>query len=724
MNSNEQRLHSLDAVRGFALLLGVAFHAALSFMPGWPPGIWAMVDNSPSPFLSDAAFVAHLFRMTLFFFIAGFFARLMHQKLGTAGFWKNRLMRIGVPLIIGWAVLYPAIGAVWTAGLTKVFGGQLPPMPEMPKTLGAFPVTHLWFLYQLLQLYVITLLVRAVIARVDGSQKLRSAVDTMVSGALRIPLVAFLLAIPVALALMALPMWFYWAGIPTPDMTLIPQVAPVVGYGVAFGFGWLVQRSSTALASIAKYWWLNLAVGAAAAAWMLMSLHASPMAPPGFPANPFGLATGGLLTKSGFALMFGVAGWGIALGLTGAALRFLSQYSPARRYIADASYWIYLAHLPVVAALQVWVGHWPLSWAIKFPLIVVLSFVILFATYHWLVRSTPIGLLLNGRMHRRRAATAMRPSSHSEASSMPGAVPGSEGPVAELRGVSKKYDALVALDAIDIEVRSGELLAVLGPNGAGKSTAISLWLGLVEPDAGHVSLLGGSPQENTTRQGLGVMMQDVELPKELRVRELVRLASSYYSDPLPLEETLRRAGVTSIADRLYGKLSGGQKRLAQFAVAICGQPRILFLDEPSVGLDVAAREVLWTSIRNLLASGCSIVLTTHYLEEAEALANRVTVISRGRVIATGSVDDMRALVACRTISCESNLPPAVVRTWPGVVDALIERGRLLVTAKDAEGVVRRLLAEDPALRRLEVRQAGLNDAFNELTRNEITREAA
>src|SRR5689334_20733425 len=395
-----QRLHALDAVRGFALLLGVAFHAALSFMPGWPPGIWAMVDNSPSPFLRDAAFVAHLFRMTLFFFIAGFFARLLHQKLGTGGFWKNRLLRIGVPLIAGWAVLYPIISAIWTTGITKVFGGNLPPMPEMPMSFGTFPVTHLWFLYQLMQLYVITLLVRALIVRVDRSQKIRCVVDAMLSGALRIPLVVFLLAIPVALALMALPMWFYWAGIPTPDMTLIPQLAPLVGYGVAFAFGWLVHRSSTALVSITKYWPLNLAVGAAAAAWLVMSLHASPMAPPGFPADPLQLAAGGLLTKSGFALMFGVAAWGIALGLTGAALKFLSGYSPVRRYIADASYWVYLAHLPVVAALQVWMGHWQVSWAIKFPLIVAISFAVLFASYHWLVRFTVVGQLLNGRRHR------------------------------------------------------------------------------------------------------------------------------------------------------------------------------------------------------------------------------------------------------------------------------------------------------------------------------------
>ena len=212
-----------------------------------------------------------------------------------------------------------------------------------------------------------------------------------------------------------------------------------------------------------------------------------------------------------------------------------------------------------------------------------------------------------------------------------------------------------------------------------------------------------------------MMLQDVELPKELRVRELVRLASSYYSDPLPVEETLRRAGVTAFAHRPYGKLSGGQKRLAQFALAICGQPRVLFLDEPSVGLDVNARETLWNSIRSLLTAGCSIVLTTHYLEEAEALANRVAVINKGRMIASGSVADMRALVARRQISCDTRIPIEEVRTWPGVVEARSDRDRLYITATDAEGVVRRLMA-DPTLGNLEVRQAGLHEAFTELTR--------
>jgi ABC-type multidrug transport system ATPase subunit len=211
-------------------------------------------------------------------------------------------------------------------------------------------------------------------------------------------------------------------------------------------------------------------------------------------------------------------------------------------------------------------------------------------------------------------------------------------------------------------------------------------------------------------------MQGVEMPKELRVGELVALASSYYANPLEVDETLRRAGIVQLANRPYGKLSGGQKRQAQFAVAICGRPKVLFLDEPTVGLDIHAREALWKSIRALLADGCSIVLTTHYLEEAEALADRVVVLAKGRVIATGSVDDMRALVVRRQISCESSLTADEVRGWPGVVEVSQDATKLQITATDAEDVVRRLLASDTRLARLEVRQAGLNEAFNELTR--------
>jgi len=698
--TSENRLHALDAVRGFALLLGVAFHAALSFMPGWPPGIWAMNDNSPSQFLSDAAFVTHIFRMSLFFFVAGYFGRLLYQRLGARSFWANRGKRIAVPLIAGWIVLFPAIAFVWTVGITKVLGGTTPPMPEMPKVPGAFPLTHLWFLYQLLLTYVAVLAIRGVVAHLDPAQKLRGLIDKAVTASIRTMTATFTLGLPVAAALMSLSFWFYWQGIPTPDQSLIPQIPASVGFGTAFAFGWLVHRSKDALAAIGKRWFANLAIAILATGWLLHTMHASPMAQPG-------------LTKTLYAMVFGVAVWGWVFGLTGAALRFLSNYSATRRYIADASYWIYLAHLPVVAAFQVWVGHWPLHWSVKYPLILVASFAVLFLSYHYFVRPTFIGKLLNGRKYPRKAHPAG--STRTPASPLP-ADNVNGGPVAQLRGITKKFGAVTALNSIDIEVRRGELLAVLGPNGAGKSTAIALWLGLIEADSGEVTLLGGEPQDVARRRGLGVMMQDVELPKELRPRELVALASSYYSNPFEVVETLQRAGITQFADRPYGKLSGGQKRQTQFAVAICGHPKVLFLDEPTVGLDVQARETLWKCIRALLADGCSIVLTTHYLEEAEALADRVAVISKGRVIASGSVDDMRSLVARRQISCESSLTVDDVRSWPGVVEVSHDASKLNITVTDAEGVVRRLLASDAKLTRLEVRQAGLNEAFTELTR--------
>lgn len=707
--STDQRQHAFDAVRGFALLLGVAFHATLSFIPGFPPGLWAMVDNSPSKFLSGAAFVAHIFRMSLFFFIAGYFGRLLHQRLGTSGFWANRVKRIAIPLVAGWVVLFPAVGLVWKVGLDKVFGGVFPPMPEMPKVAGAFPLLHLWFLYQLLLLYVAVLAVRALIVRLDPAARLRSLVDRVVTTSLNVPIAVFTLGIPLALALMALPTWFYWLGIPTPDQSLIPQVPAGVGFGTALVFGWLVHRSRAAVTAIEKRWLVHLALAVVATCWLLYTMQAQPAAEPG-------------LTKTLAALAFGVAVWGWVLGLTGAALRFLSGYSATRRYIADASYWIYLAHLPVVAALQVWVGHWPLHWSVKFPFILATSFALLFASYHYMVRSTFIGQLLNGRrIPRRPAALASTsvsgPSPSTELS--PPNEPADAPTVATLRGITKRYGTTTALAGIDMELRRGELLAVLGPNGAGKSTAIALWLGLIEADAGEVTLLGGSPQEVARRRGLGVMMQDIELPKELRAREQVALASSYYAQPFAVDETLRRAGISHLADRAYGKLSGGQKRQVQFAVAICGRPTVLFLDEPTAGLDIQAREVMWTNIRALLAEGCSIVLTTHYLEEAEALADRVVVIAKGRVLASGTVDDMRALVERRQISCQSSLTVDDVRTWPGVLEATHTQARLQITATDAESVVRRLLASDTGLARLEVRQAGLNEAFNELTKNEL-----
>ncbi len=291
-----------------------------------------------------------------------------------------------------------------------------------------------------------------------------------------------------------------------------------------------------------------------------------------------------------------------------------------------------------------------------------------------------------------------------------------EAALAELRGVSKRYGKLVALDGLDLSLRRGELLALLGPNGAGKTTAISLWLGLAQPDAGKATLQGRPPLDVQSRRAVGVMMQEAALPPELRVREAVELACSYYPQPLSPDAALNLAGAGALALRRYGKLSGGQKRQVQFALAVCGRPELLFLDEPTVGLDVQAREAMWHTIRELVASGCAIVLTTHYLEEAEMLADRVAVLAAGRLIASGTVAEVRSLVSRKQIRCSCAVSVDEVREWPSVTQASRDARHLHITAADAETVVRRLLAADPGLADLEVRQAGLAEAFTELTK--------
>jgi ABC-2 type transport system ATP-binding protein len=189
-------------------------------------------------------------------------------------------------------------------------------------------------------------------------------------------------------------------------------------------------------------------------------------------------------------------------------------------------------------------------------------------------------------------------------------------PIARLDGAVKRYGPLTALDGADLRLRHGELLALLGPNGAGKTTAIGLLLGLIRADAGRVELFGQDPQRIEARRRIGVMLQDAELPPTLRVGELLRLTASYYPAPRSRAETAELAGIADLLKRPYAKLSGGQQRRVQFALALCGRPELLFLDEPTVGMDIEARQKLWAAIRQLLAEGCSVLLTTHYLEEA------------------------------------------------------------------------------------------------------------
>ena len=695
MNTNE-RLHALDAVRAFALLLGIVFHAGFSFIPGMIPGLWAIVDSSPSTSISGLLFVSHIFRMSLFFFIAGFFARMMFHRRGARGFWADRAKRILVPLVVGWMILFPSIAAVWIWGLTKTFGNQLPaPPPEMVSRPGAFPLTHLWFLYYLLVLYAIVMVVRRAVVAVDGSGGFRRSIDRAVRGVAASGSAAVVLALPVGIALYFRSNWISWFGVPTPDQSLIPELTSLVAYGTAIGFGWLVQRQADLLEAWQRQWRGHLAV---AIATTVACISIVGVVPPLVP------AARGPQTMI-YASCYALAIWSWVFAVIGIAQRFLSSESAARRYVADSSYWLYLVHLPVIAAFQVLVGHLPWHWSVKLPLILTASFAVLFVSYHTLVRFTFIGAVLNGRRHPGRS-TQHQPA--------PAAV-GDEC-LARLQGVHKRYGKTVALAGIDLEVRRGELVGLLGPNGAGKTTANSLMLGLLQPDEGEVRLMGRSPLDVESRRAIGVMLQEVTLPVTLRVREHIELAASYYPDPLSADQAMALTGTTALARRKYGALSAGQKRQVQLAIALCGRPRLLFLDEPTVGLDVKAREAMWSAMRALVAGGSSIVLTTHYLEEVEALADRVVVLGHGRVIAAGTVEEIRSVVSRKRITCSSHLTADELRTWPHVVEATADTRRIQITATDAEAVVRRLLEADSSLRDLEVRQAGLTEAFTELTK--------
>jgi ABC-type multidrug transport system ATPase subunit/peptidoglycan/LPS O-acetylase OafA/YrhL len=696
MHTND-RLHALDAVRAFALTLGILFHAGFSFLPGMPPGLWAMVDSSPSTTVAVVLFTAHIFRMSLFFFMAGFFGRMMFDRKGASGFWRDRLKRILVPLVVGWMLLFPAIAAVWVWGLTKTFGGDLPAGGAMPPPPpGWFPLTHLWFLYYLLIIYVLAVSGRAAIVAFDRQSRLRRGIDAVVHRLVSSGSAALVLGLPLAAALYSHENWIAWFGIPTPDQSLIPQLVSIVGYGTAFTFGWQVHRQPALLQVWGHQWRAHLAAALVLTAVCMALAGATPTLTP---------AVAGLRTLS-YALAYVVAIWCWVFAVTGVAVRFLAAESGVRRYIADASYWMYLVHLPIVAALQVVVGRWPLHWSIKLPLVVGVTFAILLASYHLLVRFTFVGVLLNGRRHVRQ---------HYGPATMPERASADAVHLARLAAVYKRYGKIVALDGVDLHVNAGELVALLGQNGAGKSTTVALMLGLIEPDSGDVRLMGEAPTEVAPRRSIGVMMQEVALQPALRVREHIALAAAYYPNPLTVAEAMAITGTTELAGRRYGTLSAGQKRQVQFAVAICGRPQLLFLDEPSVGLDVQARERMWQTLRELVAGGTAVVLTTHYLEEAEALASRVVVINHGRVVTSGSVDEVRAVVGRKRIVCTSSLQTDEVRGWPGVVDVQSDARRMLITAADAEGVVRRLLAGDPVLANLEVRPAGLAEAFAELT---------
>jgi ABC-2 type transport system ATP-binding protein len=283
--------------------------------------------------------------------------------------------------------------------------------------------------------------------------------------------------------------------------------------------------------------------------------------------------------------------------------------------------------------------------------------------------------------------------------------------VAELRGVHKRYGRVEALRGIDLQVRPGELVALLGPNGAGKTTAVGVLLGQRRPDAGSARLFDRDPTGPAARRWVGATPQVAGFPENLTVAEVVDLVRVHYPDPVATPELLDRFGLSGVASRRTGGLSGGQHRRLAAALAFAGRPRLVVLDEPTTGFDLEARRGLWEVVRAFVADGGAVLLTTHYLEEAQALASRVVVIARGRVIAQGSVDDITARAGRSRVSVRAPSLPEL----PEGTRAESSNGTHILYTADPDGLVRALARQGVPFTHLQIERASLEEAILSLT---------
>jgi ABC-2 type transport system ATP-binding protein len=290
-------------------------------------------------------------------------------------------------------------------------------------------------------------------------------------------------------------------------------------------------------------------------------------------------------------------------------------------------------------------------------------------------------------------------------------------PVVELAGAVKRFGDVEALRGVDLAIAPGEVVAVLGPNGAGKTTLVSLILGLRRATTGRVRLFGFDPTDRRARSRCGVVLQESGVSGLLTVGEIVDLFRSYYPSPLPLAEALARAGLEDRAGVRVAALSGGQRQRLYFALAVCGDPDALFLDEPTVGMDVDSRRRFLASLRDFAGAGKTIVLTTHYLEEADQLARRIVVIDHGRVVADAPPAEIKARVAAKRVSFRTTRPPG-----PDLFDGLPVRSvahadeRVTLLTSEPEAVLAALFQRGVALADLEVAGATLEEALLTLTR--------
>ncbi len=286
----------------------------------------------------------------------------------------------------------------------------------------------------------------------------------------------------------------------------------------------------------------------------------------------------------------------------------------------------------------------------------------------------------------------------------------------ELHGLTKSFGQVHAVRGIDLSVATGETVALLGPNGAGKSTTLDMVLGLLPPDTGTISVMGMSPSAAVDDGRVGAMLQTGTLIRDLSVREVVRMVASLYPRSRDVDEVLELTGIADIADRRTQKLSGGQTQRVRFAIALVSDADLLVLDEPTVALDVEGRHAFWTAMRNIASHGKTIVFATHYLEEADAYADRIVLMANGLIVADGPATEIKARVGLRTI--RATLPGVELVELQAIpsVGSVERRGEAVVlTSADSDTALRALLTTYPQARDIEVRGAGLEEAFLELT---------
>jgi ABC-2 type transport system ATP-binding protein len=289
-----------------------------------------------------------------------------------------------------------------------------------------------------------------------------------------------------------------------------------------------------------------------------------------------------------------------------------------------------------------------------------------------------------------------------------------------LRGLAKSFQGpsgpVRAVRALDLSIERGETVALLGPNGAGKSTTLDMLLGLTEPDAGAVSIFGADPHEAIASGEVGAMLQTGGLIRDLSVRELVSMLGALYPHPLGVDDVLELTGIAGLADKRTQILSGGQAQRVRLALAVVSDPDLLVLDEPTVGLDVEARRGFWATMRSFAAEGTTVLFATHYLDEADAYADRVVLLAHGEVVADGPTTEIKAMVGVHTI--RATLPGVgvdILAALPGVTGAERHGETVILTCADSDATIRALLARYDNARDIEITGAGLEQAFVALT---------